>query len=72
MECRDHPETIRRWETAHLEGSATDAGYSTREYALTLSSARRGHGAIVTLAACRFDDPDRAIRRVLTEWRMIR
>jgi len=34
METRDHPETIRRWETAHLEGSATDAGCARTEQVL--------------------------------------
>lgn len=59
--ARDHPLSLRRWETARREGASVDAGYSRREYALTLCIG----GRIVTLAACRFDRPTTVIGRVM-------
>jgi hypothetical protein len=50
-----------RWSTAWREGAAVDAGYSHREYALTVR-----HGDyLTTLAGCRFSDPWSTIGRVL-------
>jgi hypothetical protein len=52
---------LERWQTARQEGAAVDAGYSRREYALTLCVA----GGIVTFAQCRFNDPIGTMQRVL-------
>lgn len=47
---------------ARATGSATDAGYSTKDYSLTVRT-RGGH--LYALAMCRFDQPTETIRRAL-------
>jgi hypothetical protein len=61
MTTRTHPDSAARWQLARSEGAAADAGYSQREYALTLCVAQ----GIVTFAQCHFDNPQRTMQRVL-------
>lgn len=58
---RMRPTYPQRCSIAGTTGSCTDSSPGTRSYCHTV---RRPTGALVTLAACRFDQPDREIARV--------